>query len=134
QRAHAMRTWSLTAVVLLCAIAPPGTADAQGDTAARPELTVWLMPNEPAANVNPKAAIDSEVEQFNKELAGLSVVVQNTTDDYPRQQLMRWNPEFAVPEWPIIKGQIETLRALGTFTAKHNVRVRVRIVTWGTAF
>jgi ABC-type glycerol-3-phosphate transport system substrate-binding protein len=97
-------------------------------------LTVWLMPNEPAADVGPKAGIDAEVKRFNEDLKRQSVTVLNTSDDYLRQQLLNWNPEFAVPSWGIIQGQSQTLRALGSFARKNGVAIRVLIVNWSQAF
>lgn len=93
-------------------------------------LTIWLIPLELAS--------DDQVmdfDAFNREVeAGGWVTVLNTTVSYYRGQLTAWNPEFNYPNFPIIKGQRQTLDALRRFAAAHNVRVNVRFVWWGQAF
>lgn len=93
-------------------------------------LTIWLIPQELASE---DKAMDFDA--FNREVGvGEWVTVLNTTVSYYRSQLTAWNPEFNYPNFPIIKGQRQTLEALRRFAALHNVHVNVRFVWWGQAF
>jgi ABC-type glycerol-3-phosphate transport system substrate-binding protein len=60
--------------------------------------------------------------------------VLNTTVQHYREQLIAWNPEFADPNFPIIKGQQRTLEALRRFAEQNQAHIYVRFVWWGQAF
>jgi ABC-type glycerol-3-phosphate transport system substrate-binding protein len=100
----------------------------------KPTLTVWLMPNEPVdtKEMVGQQAIEEQVKLFNE--AQKNVTVLNTSDTHLREQLLAWNAEFAIPNWPIIKGQHRTLEALGRFAHQRGVHVQVLFVNWSRAF
>jgi hypothetical protein len=97
----------------------------------RPSVTVYLMPNEPAAE-NVGASISREVRQFNDEWSG-NLVVLNTTVPRLAEQLYAQSPEYATPNWAIVKGQRGTLSALKQYAEDHHLTIYVRILTWGQA-
>jgi hypothetical protein len=94
---------ALQIVSLLSSLA---RGDDNGESLSRSTHTVYLMPNEPAAKApeDPRLIAD-EVERFNKYYEDRHVTVLNTTIPRLRDQLLAWNPEFAVPTWPMVKGQ-----------------------------
>jgi hypothetical protein len=122
-------------LTLLLAL-PAAVKDPAGPPPGR-SITVWLMPNEPAdeeAMNHGIETIPAQVAVFNRELEGEWVRVVNTTNDAMLQSLLAWNPEYATPHWPMIKGQLPTLRRFGAFAKANRVRIDVLIVSWGTAF
>lgn len=123
----------LGAAVSHCAASADNLSPAK--PADRRVLTVWLMPNEPAnmtAATEPKL-VASEVKEFNEGL-GEEVVVANTSDPFLLEQLLAWNPEFAVPNWRMLRGQGQTVETLRDFAHQHGVRIRVLFVTWSQAY
>lgn len=97
---------------------------------SRSEVTIWLIPLEYASN-DPSINLESfntEVEQ------GGWVRILNTSVPHYRDQLVAWNPEYDYPNFPVIKGQVETVRALRRFAKQHQVRINVRFVWWGQTF
>lgn len=100
-------------------------------------LTLWLMPAQPAEEDTPVSGpkVEEEIEIFNKEFGKASIVtVVNTTDPWLRAQLKVWNQEYAGPSWPIVKGQIETLKLIAKFAQEKNVHINVRFLNWSIAF
>src|SRR5215471_14530991 len=96
----------------------------------RKTLTVWLIPLELAATDQ-----TMDFDKFNEKVGeGGWVTVLNTTVPHYREQLIAWNPEFAYPNFPIIKGQQETLGALRRFAEQNQAHIYVRFVWWGQAF
>lgn len=93
-------------------------------------LTIWLIPLELAATDQ-----TMDFDKFNEKVSeGGWVTVLNTTVGHYRAQLIAWNPEFAYPNFPIIKGQQRTLDALRRFAEQNQVHINVRFVWWGQAF
>jgi hypothetical protein len=93
-------------------------------------LTIWLIPLELAATDQ-----TMDFDKFNEKVSeGGWVTVLNTTVGHYRAQLIAWNPEFAFPNFPIIKGQEETLKALRRFAEQNQAHINVRFVWWGQAF
>lgn len=104
-----------------------GTASGQG---SRKLLTVWLIPVE-LADTDQTMNFD----EFNSKVSeGGWVTVLNTTIPHYRDQLIAWNPEFAYPNFPIIKGQRETIKALRRFAQGNGIHINVRFVWWGQTF
>ncbi len=93
-------------------------------------LTIWLIPLELAATDQ-----TMDFDKFNEKVSqGGWVTVLNTTVGQYREQLIAWIPEFAYPNFPIIKGQQKTLEALRRFAEQNQVHINVRFVWWGQAF
>jgi ABC-type glycerol-3-phosphate transport system substrate-binding protein len=116
----------------LCSIpARPGEADSS------PGLTIWLIPSEGPDESSPVvgSSVIEQIEVFNRKYGKeRQVTVLNTTVPLLLDQLVAWNPDYAVPTWPIIKGQTQTLDAISRFAATHNVHINVRFVSWGKIF
>jgi ABC-type glycerol-3-phosphate transport system substrate-binding protein len=93
-------------------------------------LTIWLIPLELADKDK-----TMNFDEFNAEFSqGGWVTVLNTTVPYYRDQLIAWNPQFAYPNFPIIKGQRETLTALRRFAQENGIHINIRFVWWDQAF
>jgi ABC-type glycerol-3-phosphate transport system substrate-binding protein len=93
-------------------------------------LTVWLIPLELADKDK-----TMNFDEFNAEFSqGGWITVLNTTVPYYRDQLIAWNPQFAYPNFPIIKGQRETLIALRRFAQENGIHINIRFVWWDQAF
>jgi ABC-type glycerol-3-phosphate transport system substrate-binding protein len=109
----------------------------QGESGSGPSLTIWLIPSEGPDESSPVvgSSVIEQIEVFNQKYGkGQQVTVLNTTVPLLLDQLVAWNPDYAVPTWPIIKGQRYTLDALSRFAAAHNVHINVRFVSWGRIF
>lgn len=99
-------------------------------------VTVWLIPSEEAEvrAASDSADIAKEIRDFNQNLERDGRVrVLNTLPPLD-QQLIVWNPAFAVPNWAWVKNQTQTIIALQRFAASHDVDVNVRFITWDRAF
>lgn len=114
-------------------------AVAHGDDEKRPPapqatVTIWLMPNEPAAKASEDPRLlAQEVNQFTALYEDLGLTVLNTTVESLHDQLLAWNPEFAVPTWPMVKGQAKTLDAIAVWAGRNNTNVQVLVVDWSRA-
>ena len=116
----------LCALLVMLMVIPAGLAAQE----APKTLTIWLIPQELASKDK-----TMDFDAFNREVeVGGWVKVLNTTVSYYRSQLTAWNPEFAYPNFPIIKGQRRTLDVLRRFAEQNNVTINVRFVWWGQAF
>jgi len=89
------------------------------------------MPNEPAAE-GVGSSISSEVSEFNN-IWKDRLIVLNTTISRLVEQLWAPSPEYAAPNWAVVKGQQGTLLALKEFAAQHDLTIYVRVLTWGQA-
>lgn len=106
-----------------------GAAAASGQE-NRKLLTIWLIPLELADQDK-----TMNFDEFNTQIGKDGwVTVLNTTIPHYRNQLIAWDPEFAYPNFPIIKGQRETLAALRRFAQENGVHINVRFVWWDQAF
>lgn len=119
--------WSFCLLMVLATM----SATAVGQVVNK-SLTAWLIPQELALE---DRAMD--FNSFNREVSlegdGLVTVLNTTVPQYV-SQLINWNPEFAYPNFSIIKGQRKTLSALCRFAKENKVRINVRFVWWGQAF
>ncbi|MBS1807445.1 MAG: extracellular solute-binding protein [Acidobacteria bacterium] len=99
-------------------------------------LTLWLMPSEPPKSISTVGkTVAEDIAEFDKKFCErCPVTVINTTIPFYRNQLIAWNPEFAVPSWAMIKGQGAVLEALTQFAKAHKVQIKVKFVSWGRAF
>jgi hypothetical protein len=102
---------------------------------ANPHLAAWLIPSE---DVSPSIVVQgedirSQVDRFNRALAGTNLTVLNTIDPLA-MKLFSWNPEFAVPNAALVLSQQKTLAALSRFARSNNVDIDVRFMTWDDAF
>jgi hypothetical protein len=97
-------------------------------------LTAWLIPAEDVSpsNVAQGEDIRSQVDHFNRALAGTNLTVLNTIDPLA-MKLFSWNPEFAVPNAALVLSQRKTLAALSRFARNNNVDIDVRFMTWDDA-
>jgi ABC-type glycerol-3-phosphate transport system substrate-binding protein len=123
--------------VLLFTLALSGVPAGQGEPDSGPSLTIWLIPSEGPDESSPVvgSSVIEQIEVFNQKYGkGQQVTVLNTTVPLLLDQLVAWNPDYAVPTWPIIKGQTRTLDAISRFAATHNAHINVRFVSWGKIF
>jgi ABC-type glycerol-3-phosphate transport system substrate-binding protein len=105
------------------------SASAYGQDVRR-SLTIWLIPLELADE-----STTISVDEFNEQVGeGGWVTVLNTTVPRFKDELKAWVPEFANPNFPIIKGQVKTIDALRRFAKQNDVHINVRFVWWGQAF
>jgi ABC-type glycerol-3-phosphate transport system substrate-binding protein len=106
-------------------------------TADRKEITVWLMPAEPASPNAPSAGeeIRREIDEFNQSLKGKNITVVNTQPPLATQLIVR-NPQFAAVNWSWVSSQLVTIAALEDFASQpdHKIHVNLRFVTWDEAF
>jgi ABC-type glycerol-3-phosphate transport system substrate-binding protein len=118
---------SLLLTILLVPVSP-SLSQAPGQQAQT--VTVWLIPLEPA-DEDTRADIDLFDRSVSQDGP---VTVLNTRCRIYRDQLKNWNPEFDYPNFPIVKGQRQTIKALARFAKQNDVHVNVRFVWWGQAF
>ncbi len=123
-----MRRKFFIGTLLLAILLIQGLSEALGWQAQT--VTVWLIPSEPADEDT-----RADIELFDRSVSqDGAVTVLNTRCRIYRDQLKNWNPEFDYPNFPIVKGQRETIRALARFAKQSDVRINVRFVWWGQAF
>lgn len=125
-----MRIAALLAVWVVIAAEAPAARPADDGPAV---LTLWLMPSEPAASAA-DASMDAELAAFNARHSERGVTVLNVVDPVLVDQLRSPHPDYEMTTWDLLKGQEQTLEALGQFAGAHRVRIRVLFVTWGRAF
>lgn len=95
-----------------------------------PTVTAWLIPLEPADEDT-----SADIDLFDRGVGEVGpVTVLNTRCRIYRDQLKNWNPEFDYPNFPIVKGQRQTIKTLARFARQNGVRINVRFVWWGQAF
>jgi ABC-type glycerol-3-phosphate transport system substrate-binding protein len=123
-----MRRKFFIAALLLTILLIQGLSEALGRQSQT--VTVWLIPLEPA-DENTQADIDIFDRSVSRDGP---VTVLNTRCRIYRDQLKNWNPEFDYPNFPIVKGQRQTIKALARFAKQNDVRINVRFVWWGQAF
>src|SRR5262245_50464669 len=129
--------FKFTLCVLLFTLTLSKVPAGQGESDSSPSLTIWLIPSEGPDESSPVvgSSVIEQIEVFNQKYwKGQKVTVLNTTVPLLLDQLVAWNPDYAVPTWPIIKGQTQTLDAISRFAATHNVHINVRFVSWGKIF
>lgn len=123
-----MRRKLFVGSLLLAILLIQGLSEALGRQAQT--VTVWLIPLEPA-DEDTRADIDLFDRSVSQDGP---VTVLNTRCRIYRDQLKNWNPEFDYPNFPIVKGQRQTIQALARFAKQNDVRINVRFVWWGQAF
>lgn len=129
-------------LAVLLALLPPADAAEKTEPDAPPRITIWLMPNEPAADDSNRPYDRRSVEEINSEIddfgklwgPGNHVTVLNVSQPFMREQLPALNRHFVTPFWPVVKGQQRVLAALEKFAVRENVYINVRIVDWTPAF
>lgn len=123
-----MRRKLFAGLLLLACLLIQGVSEAHGRQAQT--VTVWLIPLEPA-DEDTRADIDLFDRSVSEDGP---VTVLNTRCRIYRDQLKNWNPEFDYPNFPIVKGQRQTIKALARFAKQNDVHINVRFVWWGQAF
>jgi len=126
----------LVALVLAVIVLSAGELSAQSDS----DITIWLMPNEPAAKSDVagrtveemKSKIEDAVRDWGPK--GSEVTLVNVTVPSLHQQLLALNRPYVMPLWPLVKGQERVLKELMKFAHEEHVHVNVRILDWTTAF
>jgi len=126
-----MRRKLFNASLLLTILLAPGSQGlSQAPGRQDQTVTVWLIPLEPADEDT-----SADIDLFDRSVSQDGpVTVLNTRCRIYRDQLKNWNPEFDYPNFPIVKGQRQTLKALARFAEQNDVHINVRFVWWGQAF
>ena len=120
-----------TVFVLLGAGFPVAEAsEAVGD---KSQLTVWLIPFDPPFETpfkEEEMPIRKQLEAFNQRWAASNITVLNTTVDWMVDQLVVWNPEYDLPNWLVVRGQMKTLGTLAEFAGRNNLHLCIRFLRW----
>lgn len=126
--------------LLFAPIVPIEQSPAQSIHWREPKITIWLMPNEPAASAAYAGATVEEMRKGIDEMRGkwgeehTNVTMLNVTVDVLREQLLTLNHPYAMRLWPIVKGQELVFQKLDEFASREHVHVYVRILDWTDAF
>jgi len=111
------------------------TGEATETDKGKNQLTVWLIPFDPpfeAVYPEDRVPVKKHLDSFNHRWAASNITVLNTTVDWMVDQLVVWNPEYDLPNWALIRGQEETLKALAQFAKTSNTHIHIRFLTWKT--